>query len=638
MTRIIFLILLYFCPSFVFAQSDNPSAHLDESHIQIIRDNKRWFLRAGEDGAAVVCQDGEFTTSILGGDGGDSLRIEQVDSLFIIILYSGDTEIARDSGVIESGTGASTLAEVSAGSDDATKSLYTMTPTVPLEIESDDNNTIFYLDPVNERIGLKTASPAAALHLGSGALRITDLTASQIVATDANKDLQTLTTATYPSLTELSYSKGVTSSIQTQLTARPTGSGSSGYIPVWSSSTALGSSSMDENTGGYVTNITRGFSVGDLVASGAAGFGFRIQRGTMTAGFFSDGTNAYFRTNTNHGIRFGANLIDVISVRPAGGAYIGRINHLSDATNMLWIEDATFAASGSLSGSALKINQTWNTSAAVSAIDLNVTNIASGAASKLINLQIASVSQFHITKAGGLHALGSAGIGIVTPISKAHVYEDNSNTDSTVGLTVEQDGTGDAMLQYLLTGGRRWLSIVDNSDADKYKIVTDGLDYFEIDANAETMDLSIHGTEKISVSATKTNITNAIRYSGILDASVWAAQVDNWTPSGGDSCSIFLIEMTGGSQTITGMNLTNVSGLTVKLINEDGIDSIYIANENASSTSTYRFANEEGNDLIVPPGGCAECIYSPNVSRWRCWKLWFFLLPFRFRKREKIAA
>lgn len=44
------------------------------------------------------------------------------------------------------------------------------------------------------------------------------LTASQITATDANKKLQSLTTATYPSLTELSYVKGTTSAIQTQFT------------------------------------------------------------------------------------------------------------------------------------------------------------------------------------------------------------------------------------------------------------------------------------------------------------------------------------------------------------------------------------------------------------------------------------
>jgi len=43
------------------------------------------------------------------------------------------------------------------------------------------------------------------------------LTASEIVATTAAKKLQTLTVATYPSLTELSYVKGVTSPIQAQI-------------------------------------------------------------------------------------------------------------------------------------------------------------------------------------------------------------------------------------------------------------------------------------------------------------------------------------------------------------------------------------------------------------------------------------
>jgi hypothetical protein len=55
--------------------------------------------------------------------------------------------------------------------------------------------------------GAKTFSTAPIL---------SSLTASQILALDASKNIQTLDTATYPSLTELSYVKGVTSSIQTQ--------------------------------------------------------------------------------------------------------------------------------------------------------------------------------------------------------------------------------------------------------------------------------------------------------------------------------------------------------------------------------------------------------------------------------------
>lgn len=51
-------------------------------------------------------------------------------------------------------------------------------------------------------------------------LTLSGLTASQLVATNGSSALQTLDTATYPSLTEISYVKGVTSAIQTQLDAK----------------------------------------------------------------------------------------------------------------------------------------------------------------------------------------------------------------------------------------------------------------------------------------------------------------------------------------------------------------------------------------------------------------------------------
>jgi hypothetical protein len=59
--------------------------------------------------------------------------------------------------------------------------------------------------------GAKTFSTAPVL---------SSLTASQILATDASKNVQSLDTATYPSLTELSYVKGATSSLQTQISAK----------------------------------------------------------------------------------------------------------------------------------------------------------------------------------------------------------------------------------------------------------------------------------------------------------------------------------------------------------------------------------------------------------------------------------
>lgn len=60
----------------------------------------------------------------------------------------------------------------------------------------------------------------------AGLLRVNNLTANTLVSSDADKALVSLATATYPSLTEISYVKGVTSPIQTQINAI-----SSGYVP-----------------------------------------------------------------------------------------------------------------------------------------------------------------------------------------------------------------------------------------------------------------------------------------------------------------------------------------------------------------------------------------------------------------------
>lgn len=62
------------------------------------------------------------------------------------------------------------------------------------------------------------------------------------------------------------------------------------------------------------------------------------------------------------------------------------------------------------------------------------------------------------------------GIGKASPDSPLHVYQDDSGVGQNNGIVIEQDGAGDALLQYILTGTRRWVAGVDNSDGDKYKI------------------------------------------------------------------------------------------------------------------------------------------------------------------------
>jgi len=68
---------------------------------------------------------------------------------------------------------------------------------------------------------------------------------------------------------------------------------------------------------------------------------------------------------------------------------------------------------------------------------------------------------------------GNVGIGITAPVSKLHVYNNDGQTSTAAGITVEQDGTGDAIVQYLLTGLKRLTTGIDNSDGDKFKISQD---------------------------------------------------------------------------------------------------------------------------------------------------------------------
>lgn len=60
-----------------------------------------------------------------------------------------------------------TLANISALSTDATKSLYTMTSTIPVEFKTSGGTHLLYLDESNERVGIGTASPTSKLQIAN---------------------------------------------------------------------------------------------------------------------------------------------------------------------------------------------------------------------------------------------------------------------------------------------------------------------------------------------------------------------------------------------------------------------------------------------------------------------------------------
>jgi hypothetical protein len=80
------------------------------------------------------------------------------------------------------------------------------------------------------------------------------------------------------------------------------------------------------------------------------------------------------------------------------------------------------------------------------------------------------------------------------------VYENTANTNKTAGLTIEQAGTGDAVLQFLITGIKRWVIGIDNDDSDSFKIAVN-----EDLGLTTAMTIDILGAATFSSTVTATN-------------------------------------------------------------------------------------------------------------------------------------
>jgi len=112
-----------------------------------------------------------------------------------------------------------------------------------------------------EAIGATTISAAQWAYLGDldqalkkassitfADLTLSGLTASELTATDGDKKLQSLAVATYPSLTEISYIKGLSSAIQGQIDGKAASLGEDDNYVTDADITLLGNTS-GENTG-----------------------------------------------------------------------------------------------------------------------------------------------------------------------------------------------------------------------------------------------------------------------------------------------------------------------------------------------------------------------------------------------------
>jgi len=171
------------------------------------------------------------------------------------------------------------------------------------------------------------------------------MTASELLATDASKKLVSLAIATYPSLTEISYVKGVSSAIQTQLNGKAaTLSGTQNTIAYFNTTSTIASlavatyPSLTELS--YVKGVTSAIQtqLGNKEGTIAAGTTAQYWRGdktwqtllgeTSTTAYCGDrGKTAYDHSQNVTGAVHGAtasNTVNMIVRRDSNGDFTGR--------------------------------------------------------------------------------------------------------------------------------------------------------------------------------------------------------------------------------------------------------------------------------------------------------------------------
>ncbi len=182
---------------------------------------------------------------------------------------------------------------------------------------------------------------------------------------------------------------------------------------------------------------------------------------------------------------------------------------------------------------------------------------------------------------GNADISGNLGVGI-TPVSKLHVYENSSGTGSGSGITVENDSTGDALVQYLLTATRRWVTGIDNSDSDKFKIASSadlGTDTeFALDTSGNatfTGDVTSGG--KIEATHDTNHVAKFTNTATSMSNSTYTLMVDSSSHTSNMSAAgAFNVEVNSGNAfTIAGNGNATFAGAVTVGADDTGYDVIF---------------------------------------------------------------
>lgn len=275
--------------------------------------------------------------------------------------------------------------------------------------------------------------------------------------------------------------------------SRVTGAGAIGYAYGFHSTVARSSATaQDEANGIYATTSHDGAGLLGFLG-GVVGVNTATGPSTDNAGLYFQAANVGAANTRTYGAWVLASNTGTIS-----GALYGtkiEVSQLSGSVANLYGLDITVTGtatsatqaikttgggvditgaslSGSTGGMLLSLAQTWNTSGTPTAIGVNITNTASNAASKLLDLQVGGTSQVKVLRSG----FTGFGLGSATPAAMIDMIAPNAQfiqmgsatTDATIqrgyfqvrhytaaqpGLSVFHANVQSSVSQILIGGG-----------------------------------------------------------------------------------------------------------------------------------------------------------------------------------------
>jgi hypothetical protein len=247
-------------------------------------------------------------------------------------------------------------------------------------------------------------------------------------------------------------------------------------------------------SGVFNTNVSgfTGLSEGDILYVSNSGGGLSQTKPTGT--YLIQNIGIVLKTNGTILQGFQVSCIGRTNDIPniaTGNIWAGNASGVATATSVAYIDIANerVGIGTSSPSTKLEVNGGVTASGPIESSDGTNTSLTSETARFNKFGLMANRSSLYITNEnasgsmqfgiGGVHAAatkmylssdGKLAVGTTSPASPLHVYSDNAVTSNNGGLTIEQDGTGDALLQFLLTGSKRWVVGIDNDANNNFKI------------------------------------------------------------------------------------------------------------------------------------------------------------------------